>query len=168
MFVIENILLSIIFICGLIVLIGLSMLFWEQFNTPIIPVSKLRMQKSAFVGLVLQWCHHNLRYANTKKPTYEISYYKRKDRCGHYDSDAHKIVIYVNKHADLLQLTNTVIHEYIHARQGKKEIKQSYKYYTKKLGYWNNPFEIEARKVAGDNDAICLKELQLKHKIYGE
>jgi hypothetical protein len=152
--------------CAGIVCFCLLMMWLEKQKDNSIPLNRLSIPKSTFIRLVLQWCHRNLRHSNTLSPTYEISYYKRKGRCGHYDSNAHNIVIYVNKHADVLSLTNTIIHEYIHARQGKKEIKRSYKYYTQKLGYWNNPYEIEARSVAEENQLRCLLELQQKFNIY--
>ena len=59
---------------------------------------------------------------------------------------------------NLLELTDTIIHEYIHHLQFQK--KSTEKDYNKKfteIGYWNNPYEVNARKLAKQNRNDCLR-----------
>jgi hypothetical protein len=90
-------------------------------------------------------------------------YPKKKAKCyGEYSSYIHLVEIYPSQCHNLRMFVDTVIHEYTHSCQswfGKR-----YSSYTREFGYYNNPFEVEARKVARENRTACLKHLQ---KVFG-
>ena len=123
------------------------------------PLSALNVPKAKYVHLVLEWCHTHLKHPNTKKPTVVLRYYMHKQFKGFYNPSSHEIVVYVNAHQTVQSLTNTVIHEYIHARQYTKRFNRLYAQYNHDKGYWNNPFELEARKVSKQYEQQCVKAL---------
>jgi hypothetical protein len=66
----------------------------------------------------------------------------------------------------LEELIDTIIHEYTHYldmpfQQDQKE----YNRYLKQKGYYDNPFQINAREKADKYTLICLKEIKLKGLI---
>ena len=72
-------------------------------------------------------------------------------------------VIRVWDNQKLIDLVETIVHEYVHYLQFKSE-----RFYLKsvklrdKLGYENNPFEIEARIIADKLKDVCLNSLMAK------
>lgn len=83
---------------------------------------------------------------------------KRTESYGEYSSAIHLVEIYAAECDTLRRFVDTVIHEYTHSCQGWVGVK--YSSYTRKFGYRNNPFEIEARRVAKENRTGCIKHLQ--------
>lgn len=124
------------------------------------PVDAIHMKKSKVCQLVLDWCHDNIRYDKTQKPQLEVVYYLNQKVSGVYYSSGHLCKIYVNNHRTLRELTNTVIHEYVHARQRDKDFDKLYSKYLQEVGYYKNPYEKEARKVASRHENECLNWLQ--------
>lgn len=74
---------------------------------------------------------------------------------GRYSYYYKQMVIYIDDSISLLDLTDTVIHEYIHHLQGAP------KKHSKKLqtNYYDDPFEIEARKFAEQFQNRCYDEI---------
>jgi hypothetical protein len=123
------------------------------------PLSHLKIPKTKYVQLVIDWCHAHLKLSNTIKPSVVLKYHPNKQYKGYYNPVAHEVVIYVNEHTSIQALTNTVIHEYIHARQKSRSFNQQYAQYTQEKGYWLNPYEIEARTLSKQHEQACLKAL---------
>jgi hypothetical protein len=149
-----------ILMCFTIAAFSLLMLFIESFEDN--KISRLKLydlpiQKTRFVQLVIDWCHDNIAFSNTQKPIVSLKYYKHKKFAGLYYSRYHECIIYVNKHVSLQEVTNTIIHEYVHARQRSKTFDKMYHKYQIEIGYENNPFEVEARDVAKKHEKECLK-----------
>lgn len=97
-------------------------------------------------------------------PSFKIYYSQHKKYLGDYLT---VISIYIPNHKDdLLSLVDTVLHEIEHFIQDKTNPDfANYDSYTKQLGAWDNPFEIEARQFASENLYDCLKYLETKNVI---
>ena len=63
---------------------------------------------------------------------------------GLYDYDTNEIKIYKKSCSGLLGYVRTFVHEYAHAKQ--KGLKKNYTTYFALYGYWNNPYEVDARQ----------------------
>jgi hypothetical protein len=112
----------------------------------------------------IKWCIENM---SSKKgnnfPRLEISYYKHKKNAGVYYSHNKMIRIHVNTHNNVLELTDTIIHEYQHHLDMPTQKQQKeYNELTAKNGYWNNPYEIKARESGLKLRDACAKELFIK------
>jgi hypothetical protein len=119
-------------------------------------VKDLKIPKKNFVLMVLQWCHENLGTINHHYQP-KIYYYQNKTYSGRFLSWNKHIVIYSHPDLELIELVDTIIHEYVHHLQFQK--KSTEKDYNKKLteiGYWNNPYEVEARKLAKEHKKECF------------
>lgn len=119
-------------------------------------VKDLMIPKKRFVLLVLQWCSVNL---GTIQSPYnlKIHYYQHSQWGGRYDYASRLILIYVFKDQMLNDLAEIVIHEYTHYLQSaRKDSGRDYQKQTNEVGYWHNPFEIEAREVAKQNKKACM------------
>jgi Zn-dependent peptidase ImmA (M78 family) len=94
-------------------------------------------------------------------PTVEVKYYINKKKSGDYSSKSRLIRIYVNNHQTIEELVDTCIHEYTHYLQLAKETQQlEYTKYNKTKGYFNNPYEIDARKKAKFYTPKCIKDFK--------
>ena len=143
-----------------------------EINNEIKPMKKyynIKVTKAKFVNEVLNWCMNNMDYPIGHKyyPQVKICYYKTKrSRFGDYTSNIRLIRIFINNHTSVEELINTVIHEYTHyldmpSQQDQKE----YNRYLKQKGYYDNPFEINARETADKYTSICLKAMKRKGLI---
>jgi hypothetical protein len=122
-----------------------------------LPIDSLEYDKKTFCGYVLEWCHQNIGHPTTKKPNLKFYNYRSKKYGGWYLSRNHECGIFIKNHYTIIQVVNTVIHEYVHARQNGPNFDSSYNQYTKELGYDDNPYEVEARTVAKKFESKCLK-----------
>ncbi len=123
----------------------------------------LNVAKARFVNLVIEWCQKNMEFPAHHKyyPTVEIKYYKSKKKSGDYSSRSRVIRIFVNNRQTIEELVDTCIHEYAHYLQMPKEINQlEYTKYNKTKGYYNNPYEVDARKKAAFYTPKCVKDLR--------
>ena len=122
---------------------------------------QLNTNKAAYTREVLKWCVENMNNKKVKNiPRLEISYYKHKINAGVYDSYIKMIRINVNNHNNVLELTDTIIHEYQHHLDMPTQKQQKeYNELTVKNGYWNNPYEIKARESGLKLREACAKEL---------
>jgi hypothetical protein len=71
-----------------------------------------------------------------------------------------------------MNLVDAVVHEYIHYLQfSKKNTEQDYNKSFNEVGYWQNPFEVEARRQAGKFKDDCyqwvIQEMQKSVKQKG-
>ena len=105
----------------------------------------LTINKVQYIKQVVKWCAETLSEENRKIkfPQVEVSYYKSKKFAGVYYSASKTICIYVNNNSNLLELTDTIIHEYKHHLDMPNQSQQKlYTKYTEDYGYENNPFFI--------------------------
>lgn len=124
---------------------------------------QLMVSKAAYVREVLFWCRHHLGVpaSGSKVPTLTISYYPHQKRHGVYYSVGKSIRIYVNNHPSVMQLTDTILHEYIHFLEIRNNAHQKeYDQHTALVGYDNNPYELSARRKAAKHVQACLLEMQ--------
>ena len=85
---------------------------------------------------------------------------------GVFRASKNEVVVYIHKHKTVRELTNTIIHEFVHATQKKKAFNMSYEDYNNSVGYWNNPYEIEARNIAKEKEEECILELIERFRIF--
>lgn len=74
---------------------------------------------------------------------------------GLYDWDDNIIWLRIQGHRTVYNLAKTIIHEYIHYLQ--PQTKGQYDQWDENVGYWNNPYEIEAEGIAGLYNVECAK-----------
>lgn len=129
----------------------------------------INVTKSKFVNEVLKWCMKNMDYPTGHKyyPQVKICYYKTKrNRFGDYASNTRLIRIFINNHSSVEELIDTIIHEYTHYLDMPfQKDQKEYNRYLKQKGYYDNPFEINARETANKYTSICFKEMKRKGLI---
>ena len=143
---------------GILVTFYVLFLIWlYRQPPPDLKVKDLKIPKRKFVLLALQWCELNLGTINYNYQL-KINYYPNKKFLGIFQSYNKQIIIYIYPDLDLEGLVDTVIHEYVHHLQfTRKSTEQEYNKKLVEVGYWNNPYEQEARKIASRNRKECLK-----------
>ena len=122
----------------------------------------LNVTKAGFINAVIEWCKENMEYPKHHKyyPTVEVKYYKNKKANGDYSSRSRIIRIFVNNHKSIEDLVDTCIHEYTHYLQMPKEAHQiEYNKFNNTKGYYDNPYEIDARTKAKQYTPKCLNDL---------
>lgn len=155
---------TIMVMCGILTIISLYMIHHEG-NVLNTSINNLVIPKNQYVALVIEWCHNNLKNHNTKKPTVTVKYHQNKKVHGTYNPSTHEIIVYVNNHPTIRELTNTVIHEYIHARQKNRSFDRLYKEQNKTVGYLKNLYEVESRVISGKNEEKCVRDITSKYKV---
>lgn len=127
--------------------------------------NKLLISKAGYVREVVRWCSKHLGEParGSRFPEISISYYPHKKRHGNYAYHCRRIQIYVNNHDSLSQLTDTIIHEYIHFLEIRSRAHQKeYNKHTLEIGYHQNPYEVSARKQAAQHVNACLFAMKQK------
>jgi len=149
----AQIFLVIFIICVIGIIVTLVWIFIEPPTCS--KVRDLKIGKKEFVQLALKWCSANL---GTIRHPYQlkIHYYRHKKYGGRYLFNGKQIVIYVYDQLSLICLTDTVIHEYTHHLQfDKQSCEGDYNKKHCEVGYWENPYEIEARQIAVRKRTEC-------------
>ena len=84
---------------------------------------------------------------------------------GLYDYESKTIKLYKKSCSGMLGYLRTFVHEYAHAKQ--KGLAKNYTAYHFKYGYWNNPYEVDARSKEGAYRSVIWKEVKklYKHKL---
>jgi len=133
-----------------------------KWNTDIQGYTTLKQRK--IVLEILKWCASELEITPRfgKSPEVKLVNKACSELYGQYLSGKHRILIYPDEQEHLRRLVDTVIHEFTHSCQ--RFITVRYEAASRRYGYRNNPFEVEARLVAKKNRTACLKHLQ---KIFG-
>ncbi|MEI8110414.1 MAG: hypothetical protein WCH59_05425 [Chitinophagia bacterium] len=127
--------------------------------------NKLLISKAGYVREVVRWCTQYLGVPSRgcRFPEIIISYYPHKKLHGNYAYNCKRIQVYVNNHENLLQLTDTVIHEYIHFLEIRSHAHQKdYNKHMQQIGYHKNPYEISARTQAAQHVNACLFAMKQK------
>lgn len=133
-----------------------------KWNTDIKTLTTSKQRK--MVIEIINWCVNELGMEPRLKRIPEVKLINKADTglYGEYLSGAHKVFIYPDEQENLRRLVDTTIHEFTHSCQ--KFISVRYQAASEKHGYNNNPFEVEARKIAKENRTACLRHLQ---RIFG-
>jgi hypothetical protein len=109
-------------------------------------------QKRNLVNRAFRWCKKNMgvnrRHEFEVIPSIIKGYGEDEDVFGAYCQYENIIYIYHDRVETISDLIGTTIHEYQHSLQ---PIKTKYHKMALKHGYWNNPLEVEARKVEKKN-----------------
>lgn len=145
--------------CGVITLVALIMVIREGLlisKLSNLTFSDLPVKKTTYCQMVLDWCHENLSSSNIPKPNIRVKYYPHKKIAGLYISGSNECQIYIYNHVTLREITNTVIHEYVHSRQRSRTFDKMYEKHQREIGYEKNPFEVEARDIANKYEKECL------------
>jgi hypothetical protein len=142
----------------LIILLVLRLLInkVENYSIRLLEINDLVIPSTKFMRLVLN--EIETRYPCSRNYNLEVRYYETKNVMGRYFFDINTIVVYISKSSKLIEVTDTLIHEYCHHLQnhsGKKERSKALELYNRE--YWNHPWEIQARYLAAKN---CLKVLK--------
>lgn len=155
----EIVLLVLIFIGGLLILIGIGMGISDWVHAkPISSLSDLKIPKTTFVQLVIEWCHSNIDHTSKTKPNHKVRYHQSKVN-GEYRSRERLVVVNFNTHQTILEVVETTIHEFIHHTQSNRSYDRLYNHYDKEYGYWDNPFEVESRTISDKYKHKCLQDL---------
>ena len=144
---------------GLVTLVALIMVIREGFllsKLSHLTLSDLSVKKITYCQLVLDWCHENLGNSIKSKPSLTLKYYPHKKLAGVFISSSNECQIYIHNHQTLREITNTVIHEYVHSLQRSKTFDKMYEKHQREIGYEMNPFEVEARDIAKQYEKECL------------
>ena len=124
---------------------------------------ELLITKVGYVRAVIQWCsqHLGLPERGVRIPEVSVSYYPHKKKHGNYVFSGKHIRVYVNNHASISQLTDTIIHEYVHFLEIRSQAQQKeYNKHLQQIGYFKNPYEISARDKAARHVNACLGDMQ--------
>ena len=128
-------------------------IYKQQTYVSKIPKTKLVWEVILFTNNILHG--HGIKHF----PTYRILYYRHPKMAGYFRGN--EIVVYLKNNDDIPMLINTVLHEVGHYIQSKTEQKEFKLYgeYSSKVGYYNNPFEVAARKFAAKWEKDCISHL---------
>jgi hypothetical protein len=137
-------------------------------NTSITGKYVLNTTKAGYVKAVVYWCVQNfgIPSGNKKIPGVLIKYVKHSKLLGCYCSANKIIQVYLPGHENLLQLTNTILHEYDHFLKIKNSKDQmNYNKLLVEIGYDKHPLEISARVFSSTYELTCLKAMADKGLI---
>jgi len=136
------------------------------------PKYELAVNKKAFIYEVVRWGMLNLPYEGAdqkrKSVNIEISNYPHKKLLGTYSSFQNKIKVYVNNHAGIDELIDTILHEVVHQKQKsfyKKNFEKRYSKLLEEKTYAKHPMEIEAVQMATAYTPSCKKYLIEQAKL---
>jgi hypothetical protein len=128
-------------------------------STPIDTFKKKEIKK--IVKYSLKWCISEFGPNNRKQLPITIDFdHYGDDMPGYYGMYCPvENVIYINLDEcnTLGRLTSTIIHEFTHYKQ---PILTKYAKAHKEHGYWDNPFEVEARQVEKKFNRYLLSDLR--------
>ena len=151
---------------GFLITVYILFLIWLYREQPTdFKVRDLKIPKRRFVIIVLQWCSEHLE---TTKHRYDlkIHYYPNKKFGGKFQSFNKQIIIYIHPYLRLEDLVDIVIHEYVHHLQfSTVSTEQEYNKKLVEVGYWDNPYEVEARKLAQQHKKKCLDWILRHNKL---
>jgi hypothetical protein len=156
----ENVLVIKILIF-LFYIIGASLLWYNKIY---------KIQKSEFGGRnillkALRWCDENIEINEEMKsiPKLRVHSHPNGNILGTYNAYTKTITIYVNRHTSFKSIIDTLIHEYTHHCQLQEESTNLlYDQLSQETSYWDNHFEVEARKHSKKHRSACIKFLETK------
>ena len=126
------------------------------------PIKKYQINcsKIKFVRAVIKWCKENLDSNKYRLINLDLKYYKHKTLMGSYNYITKTITVYYNSHNSIESLVDTIIHEYQHSKEIVfKKHQIEYDKLSIEKTYFNNPYEVRARKAGVENRFRCIKDL---------
>ena len=125
-------------------------------NTPTDILTKKQIKK--VLSFCSQWCYENMGVNNRKRSDLTYSYGSDTDGFfGYYCPINNHIHVSVGECKTLGRLTSTFIHEYTHYLQ---PVRTKYLKSLKEHGYWDCPFEVEARTMEKKLNRYLLSEMR--------
>ena len=127
-------------------------------KTPTSTLTKKQLKK--VLQFCADWCYENMGVNNRKRSDLTYSFGKEKDGFyGFYCPIDNHIHVCLGECKTVGRLTSTFIHEYTHYLQ---PVRTKYVPALVKHGYWNNPFEVEARMTEKKFNRYLLSDLRAK------
>ena len=126
------------------------------------PIKKYQINcsKIEFVRAVIRWCLQNLDENKKRVIHLNLKYTKHKTLMGSYSYYNKTITIYFGSHKSIESLVDTIIHEHDHSKAiTLKKHQAEYDKFTKEKTYYNNPYEVRARKAGADYRLKCILDL---------
>ena len=125
-------------------------------NTPTDTLTKKQIKK--VLSFWSQWCYETMGVNNRKRSDLTYSYGSDTDGFfGYYCPINNHIHVSVGECKTLGRLTSTFIHEYTHYLQ---PVRTKYLKSLKEHGYWDCPFEVEARTMEKKLNRYLLSEMR--------
>ena len=122
--------------------------------------------KEKYALFALEWC--NIHFGKCKRKRRELIFelnpkkkINKRAYYGYYCFYRNKLTVCINNCETLLDIVQTVIHEYTHYLQSRTK----YEYYLKVYSYSTNPYEKEAKKNELIYGKECLKTIKNQLKI---
>lgn len=117
------------------------------------------------VHKVVEWARLNIELGKKRRITPKIMINPGIEGSvmGEYYVANKVIKIYYYRHRSLQSLVETILHEYVHHLQ-IRHTRDNLKYdrQNSKVGYFNNPYEVEARQLSRKFRDQCIRDLNLK------
>ena len=114
--------------------------------------------------VIIEWCMNTFKRSKYHKdlPLVIVKYaHERYKNCyGEYDIKYNIMFIYSKRNRAVLQLVNTIIHEFVHHLQSPNWTMRYLEKYGRKVN--KNPYEIEAYTISNKFNIICAKEIEKK------
>lgn len=114
---------------------------------------------------VVEWCMGNIILGKQRRvrPTIRINNSTKGSVLGEYFYQSKTIEIYYRKHKTIRELIETIIHEYVHHLQ-IRHYRDDMKYdaMDRKVGYYNNPYEVEARMISKKYREQCIRDIRIR------
>lgn len=134
----------------------------DEIVSVIPPIKKYQLNccKIEFVRAVIKWCKENLDSNKNRTINLDLKYYKHKTLMGSYNYITKTITVYYNSHKSIESIVDTIIHEHHHAKEIVfKKHQIEYDKLSAEKTYYNNPYEVRARKAGADNRFKCIADL---------
>ena len=129
-------------------------------------------QIKSIIELTMFWCFNSLKQPKKSRtfngikipmPGMTVFISKRKgakyipanNYSGEYNPFVNQITVVPSNIEYVVDLVEVLIHEYTHSTQRLTDYTQK----NKKYGYWNNPYEVEARATAATFAEVCCFEI---------
>ena len=127
-------------------------------KTPTSTLTKKQLKK--IVKRSMTWCKSN--FGENKRKQYKISHMVGEfpfldDAYGCYDQFDNVVMVNLSNCPTVGRVTATVIHEYVHSLQ---PIRTQYATSIAEYGYWDCPFEVEARFFEKKLNRYLLSEMR--------
>lgn len=130
-------------------------------TTPIYYLSRrsaTEEQINEFIDWCLTWCEKNLgKTKNGGTPEVEWQWndrwYQKHKLLALYDREDKLIDLRIQGHRTIYHLASTIVHEWVHYLQPTAG--NWYERWDKQVGYWKNPYEIEAHYIGDLYGADC-------------
>jgi len=146
----------------LLMIVGGVILCWTLFSKD--TEWKRNVPNTVLVNEIILYTGFILHEKKIKHyPDFKIYYYQNKKYAGVYNG---KIIIYLGSNLTVNDIVNTTLHEIQDHIQDKTDPQfKHYNNYSAQRGYWNNPFEKEARRFASKYEDKCIEYLASKKLI---